>query len=113
MAKAPFYRNLGFSTGNIILDMMLPSIIVIVILYLIFRKKYIGMAKRIKIGKKFFTYLDWLSNKREVEKRKRYWRKKGYKYFRVKSGSYMQSKTHWQSKNTFITRYQLYGRKTK
>jgi hypothetical protein len=39
MAKAPFYRNLGFSTGNIILDMMLPSIIVIVILYLIFRKK--------------------------------------------------------------------------
>ena len=76
-------------------------------------KKYILMAKRIKIGKKFFTYLDWLSNKREVEKRKRYWRKKGYKYFRVKSGSYMQSKTHWQSKNTFITRYQLYGRKTK
>ena len=37
--KAPFYRNLGFSTGNWMLDMVLPAIIVIVILYLIFRKK--------------------------------------------------------------------------
>ena len=39
MAKAPFYRNLGFSTGNWMLDMLLPAIIVIGILYFILRKK--------------------------------------------------------------------------
>ena len=63
--------------------------------------------KRRKIGGKFFTRLASFPRK-ELEKRKRNWRKKGYKYFRVIKG-YTNYGEHWVS----VPIYVLYGRKTK
>lgn len=71
------------------------------------------MANKVKIGGKYFVGLSGSRNKSEIPRMKKYWKDRGYKYFRVLKRKRKQWGGDWDRKYTYYTYYSVYGRKTK